>query len=144
MLETVIAVLVISFAFMALFTLSQLLTRKILLEHAAMRVARARTVGLNDFMCVKSARVATMPIAGRRLWPTHEEEFDWAMELRRVPDYMFSDSEGRARAILDYEGWHHLRVRPGDGTHSVVKYDNLEGRAGIEQNATYYLFDQGL
>ena len=45
MLETVLAVLCITFAFFALFRLSHMLMGKILVEHAAMRVARARAVG---------------------------------------------------------------------------------------------------
>ena len=69
MLETTLAVVFISFVFLTLFKLSSMLTDKILLEHAAMRVARARTVGFNDYMCRKSARVAVIPVAGRRTWP---------------------------------------------------------------------------
>ena len=58
MIETVLAVLIITFVFLGLFKLSHMLTGKIMLEHAAMRVARARAVGFNDFMCVKTARAA--------------------------------------------------------------------------------------
>ena len=64
MVETVLAVLIISFLFLALFKLSHMLTGKIMLEHAAMRVARARAVGMNEFMCLKAARVAVIPVAG--------------------------------------------------------------------------------
>ena len=64
MVETVIAVLAITFIFLALFSLSHILTGKILVQHAAMRVARARAVGFNDFMCEKTARVAVIPVAG--------------------------------------------------------------------------------
>ena len=55
--ETVIAVLIVTSIFLVLFRLSHLLTGKILAEHAAMRVARARAVGFNDFMCRKAARI---------------------------------------------------------------------------------------
>lgn len=154
MIETVIAVVIISFAFLALFRLSHMLTAKVLLEHAAMRVARARTVGLNEYMCTKAARVAVIPVAGERLWPRGEDAIDWSMELSRLPDYMFSENDAYARAILDYEGWHRLRVNPGDGRNARValgfslfdgtfEYD-LEGRAGVEANATLYMNDQGL
>ena len=152
MIETVLAVLVISFLFLTLFKLSYMLTGKVLLEHAAMRVARARTVGLNDFMCQKAARVAVIPVAGERLWPTGDE-FDWNMELHRIPDYLYSENNARARGILDYEGWGRLGVNPGDGTDSRVRlgfslFDDaftfdLEGRAGIEANANLYMMDQG-
>ena len=42
--ETMIAAIVVVFGFLALFRLSHMLTGKILLEHAAMRAARARAV----------------------------------------------------------------------------------------------------
>lgn len=152
MIETVLAVLVISFLFLTLFKLSYMLTGKVLLEHAAMRVARARTVGLNEFMCQKAARVAVIPVAGERLWPTGDE-FDWNMELHRIPEYMESENNAYARGILDYEGWDRLGVDPGDGTDSRVRlgfsiFDDaftfdLEGRAGVEPNATLYMTDAG-
>lgn len=154
MIETVIAVLIISFAFLTLFKLSHMLTGKVLLEHAAMRVARARAVGLNTFMCEKAARIAVIPVAGKRVWPTGDDPFDWSMELARVPDYMFSENEGRARGILEYDGWNRLKVTPGDGTCSTVSLGfsllddsmtyELEGQAGIEANASLYMTDLGL
>ncbi len=154
MVETVLAVLFISLVFLVLFKLSHQLTGKILLEHAAMRVARARAVGLNDFMCEKAARVAVLPVAGRRLWPTGEDALSWNEELYRVSDYMASEDEARARGILEYEGWQKLDVRPGDGRDArvslgfslfdgAVQYD-LEGRAGVESSASLYMIDQGL
>ncbi len=151
--ETVLAVLIVSSVFVVLFTLSHRLTGKILLEHAAMRVARARTVGLNDFMCEKAARVAVIPVAGARLWPSGADAIDETMELSRLSDYLQSEDEAHARGILDYEGWRSLRVTPGDGTSSrvalgfslfdgQVRYE-LEGRAGLEENASLFLIDQG-
>lgn len=154
MIETVIAVLVISFIFIALFKLSYLLNGKILLEHAAMRVARARAVGLNDYMCLKAARVAVIPVAGKRLWPTGENALDWDMELCRLPEYMYCENDSYARAILDYEAWSTLKVSPGDGTNSRVSlgfsiFDDresirLEGKSGVEVNASLYMMDMGL
>ena len=73
MVESVVAVLFVAFLFFVLFFLSRLLTVKIMLEYSASRVARARTVGLNDFVCEKAARVSVMTVAGRRLWPDEEE-----------------------------------------------------------------------
>ena len=148
MIETVLAVLVVSFAFLALFRLSHMLTGKILVEHAAMRVARARSVGFNDFMCKKSARIAVMPVAGKRLWP-EGWSFDDSRELSRVPIYMRSADGAVARGVLEYDGWNRLSVEPGDGTDvrtslgfsifgDSVQY-RLEGRAGIEDNHSLYL-----
>lgn len=152
MVETVLAVLIISFAFLALFRLSYLLTGKILLEHAAMRVARARAVGFNDYMCRKAARVAVIPVAGRRTWP-EGADFDVGMEYGRVPAYLASEHEPEARGILDYERWGGLKVDPGDGTDATVAlgfdlFDgawtfDLSGSAGIEANHTLYLNDAG-
>lgn len=152
MVETVLAVLVISFAFLALFRLSTLLTGKILLEHAAMRVARARAVGFNDYMCRKSARVAVIPVAGRRTWP-EGAALDVEAERGRIPAYLASEHEAEARGILDYERWGGLKVDPGDGTDATVAlgfdlFDgawtfDLSGEAGIEANHTLYLNDAG-
>lgn len=142
MIETVIAVLVISFLFFGLLRLSHMLLGKIMLEHAAMRVSRARCVGFNDFMCLKAARVAAIPAAGRRLWPE-----DWRLgpggEAARVRTYMECPDEPRARGLLEYEGWSRMWMSPGDGSCSRVgmrdKWWTLEGEAGIAANCAYYM-----
>ena len=148
MVETVFAVLIITFLFVALFRLSRLLSGKILMEHSAMRVARARAVGLNDFMCLKAGRIAMIPVAGRRLWP-EGGEFDYGMELSRLGDYMGAEDESRARGLLEYEGWEDLAIDAGSLGQSRVSYDNetfgfaVDGEAGIEQNYQLYLYDEG-
>ena len=177
MVETVLAVLVVSAVFFGLFRLSRLLTGKILLEHAAMRVARARAVGFNDFMCRKTARVAVIPVAGKRLWPDPEKEDESANYIGgdfwerikeflgflqrdetkkvlhraqndktftyRVRTYLESPDEARARGLLEYEGWGRLGIDPGDGGQSVVTLPvegvRLQGKAGIEDGASYYM-----
>ncbi|MBO7684202.1 MAG: hypothetical protein J6T51_05715 [Kiritimatiellae bacterium] len=143
MVETVIAVLVVTAVFFGLFRLSRLLSGKILLEHAAMRVARARAVGFNDFMCAKAAHVAVIPVAGRRLWPDGEDALSASEELARVRTYLESPDGARARGLLEYEGWNRMGVNPGDGGWSVVSMPveglRLEGRAGIEDGASYYM-----
>ena len=154
MIETVLAVLFISFAFVVLFRLSYMLTGKIVLEHAAMRVARARSVGFNDFMCRKIARAAVIPVAGRRLWPMGDDAIDWDMERSRVPIYMIANTEAIARGVLEYEGWGRLSVAPGNGTDAKVSLGfslfggkdsfRLDGTAGVEDNAGLYMQDGGL
>ena len=144
MVETVLAVLVVSSVFFGLFRLSRLLTGKILLEHAAMRVARARAVGFNDFMCRKAARVSVIPVAGKRKWPDPEDDsFGYAEELSRMRIYLESPDEARALGLLEYEGWSKLGIDPGDGGMSVVTLlvdgVRLEGKAGIENGASYYM-----
>ena len=142
MIETVIAVLVISFLFFGLLKLSHMLLGKIMLEHAAMRVSRARCVGFNDFMCLKAARVAAIPAAGERLWPE-----DWQLgpggEAARVRTYRECPDESRARGLLEYEGWSRMWMTPGDGSRSKVgmrdDWWTLEGEAGIAANCSYYM-----
>ena len=142
MIETVLAVLVVTFIFFMLFNLSHLLTGKILVEHAAMRVARARAVGFNDFMCLKTARVAVIPVAGKRLWPA-DEKFTAGNELARVRTYLESPDAARANGLLEYENWKTLSVDAGDGGQSVVNlktgWFKVEGKAGIEDGYTYYM-----
>ena len=147
MIETVIAVLIVTSIFLCLFKLAHLLTGKILLEHAAMRSARARAIGMNDFMCKKAARIAMIPVAGKRLWP-EGDDFNYAMELGRFGNYLEAENWGDARGILDYEYWDELKVDPGDGTDSrtSLKTDwfDIDGAAGIERQYPLYLNDQGL
>ena len=146
MVETVLAVVFATFLFLVLFRLSHMLTGKILLEHAAMRVARARAVGLNDFMCEKSARVAVIPVAGKRLWP-EGDEFDWSMELSRVPIYMGTPDGAVARGVLEYEGWKTLSVLPGDGTAAEVSmrtdWFRLGGKARVSSDYSLYMSEGG-
>lgn len=156
MIETVIAVLVIAFMFFFLFRLSRVLTGKILVQHAAMRVARARAVGMNDFMCLKSARLAVLPVSGERIRPA-DKGFTVAMERARFANYLMAPYPGIAAAVLDYEGWKHLEVDAGDGTKSSVRLRtgwmdqddfkwfgfDLKGKAGIEHNYPLYLNGAG-
>lgn len=146
MIETVLAVLIITSLFLCLFTLSHRLTAKILLEHASMRVARARAVGMNRFMCLKTARLSVVPVAGERIWPK-DEHLDTAAELGRFENYLLSPDEGWARGILEYEGWNRLSVQPGDETETRVHLESdwfdLSGQAGVERHADFYLEDHG-
>jgi len=147
MVETLIAAIVVIFGFLALFRLSHMLTGKILLEHAAMRAARARAVGLNRFMCLKSARAAAIPVCGRRLWP-EGDEFDHAMELSRIPIYMATPTPPVARGVLEYEGWGRLKIDVDQSTDSRTRlktdWFDLTGRAAIEDNNSLYMNDMGL
>lgn len=147
MIETVIAVLVITSVFLCLFKLSHLLTGKILLQHAAMRVERARSVGFNDFMCRKAARVSVIPVAGKRLWPEGDDALDWSMENARVPIYMNTANGAIARGVLEYEGWNRLVVDPGDGHEAHLRLKNdwfdVSGKAAMESNFSFYMNDEG-
>lgn len=121
MLETVLAVLFITAVFLGLFQLSRAVTAKVLLDHAAARAARAKAVGFNDFMCVKSARVAMIPVAGKRLTPAAAtfggaDFADYgaitaATELSRIPTYLATENEATAEGVLDYRNWHEMGFR---------------------------------
>ena len=144
MLETVLAVLFVTFILLVAFQLMHMLTSRILLDYAAARAARARAVGFNDFMCLKSARAAIIPVSGRRTWP--ESAVD---EVARIPIYLASESPARARGILDYERWDTstLFVSSGLGIAPVVKAhmrmaaDNftMDGEAEVESHFPFYM-----
>jgi Flp pilus assembly protein TadG len=106
------------------------------LDHAAVCVARARSVGFNDFMCYKVGRVATIPNAGRitepafptstadpAFWGSATPSEAWEMglrswprspqvdtELSRVPLYLGADYYSELQAILDYAEWDSVRA----------------------------------
>lgn len=151
MLETVLAVLFITFLLLGCLWLSRLLVARQLLDHAAARAARAKAVGLNDFMCVKAARVAIIPVAGERLTP---KGISGADEVGRLSDYMNAEDESYAAAILDYKWWPELRldVSSGFGVAGVTEVEtelttdewSIDGRAAIETHFPYYMYDQGL
>ena len=162
MLETVIAVLFITFFFLATFQLSLLLTSRVLADHAAARAARARAVGLNEFMCEKAARVAVIPVAGPQVWPVDN---DGADEFYRIPTYLASEDWSCANGVLDYEYWHSMgfsakaslgmtptvetevsvpvprQLGGGEGEERMIR---VEGKAEVEAHFPYYMMDQGL
>jgi hypothetical protein len=135
MIEACLAMGVICLVFFGLFQLSQLAAAKEVLDHAAARGARAKTVGFNSFMVSKAIRVASIPNAGRMLepgvtqneallnmvqtlspgalWdavlsgaPTPTTQQD--LENARIPEYMGSENWEQANFILDYEDWNSI------------------------------------
>lgn len=151
MIETVLAVAVIAVFFLFLFHLSQVAMTKTLMDHAAARAARSRAVGFNDFMCLKSARVAMIPVAGKMLWPG--DDVSGVDELGRLPAYLESEDESWARGILEYEYWHTFGLDVSRGfsdrisAHTEVTRQEgmyVEGDAEIESHYNLYLNDGGL
>lgn len=147
MIETVVVVLLLSFVFLGLFQFAELFTTRIVLDHAAARAARARAVGFNHFMVEKTARVATIPVAGTRLTPSDADlgitddltvdagtigmTIDRALsmsaasptanaELARVPEYLASTAPGYSRGILDYELWDAMDIDFSENTLGTV------------------------
>jgi len=123
--------------FMGIFQVAQLAVGREVLNHAAARGARAKTVGFNNFMVEKSVRVAAIPNAGRLteplfsnenlalraevaslrpgdLWdrtlaatPTSEQV---GLEKARIPEYLGSENWASAHWLLDYEDWDTVNV----------------------------------
>ena len=147
MVETLLAVLVITALFLALFKLSRMLTGKIMLEHAAMRVARARAVGMNEFMCLKAARVAVIPVAGERLKPGKNDGRKDMSESALARMYMRTPDSSYADGLLRYKGWDRLSLNPnGSGvTRTSMKTDwfDLRGEAEVD-GPPIYMNDMGL
>ncbi len=141
MIETVIAVLVIAFMFLALFKLSQMLTGKIMLEHAAMRVARARAVGMNEFMCLKAGRVSVIPVAGERLRPSKDDILRAnADETALARMYMRTIDSSYADGLLRYENWDKFSIDiGGDFTRTSMQTDwfDLNGEAEVDRFPDY-------
>ena len=147
MVETLLAVLVITGLFFALFKLSRMLTGKIMLEHAAMRVARARAVGMNEFMCIKAARVAVIPVAGERLKPGKDDERRDISEPALARMYMRTPDSSYADGLLQYKDWPKLSLNPDSGgaTRTEMKTDwfDLRGDAEVD-SAPVYMNNLGL
>ena len=102
-METVFAAFFLALAVSGMTALSRMLETRILLEHACHRAARAKSVGFNGFMCLKTARAAMIPVSGKRLWP--QRDFGAFEEAARIPTYLASPDTSAARGVLDYEYW---------------------------------------
>jgi len=107
MVESILAMIVILLVFLALFNLSDQIRAKLLVENAAVKCARARAVGYNDFMLRKIARLSTMPAAGECLTAADAGDGTLSLPSRyyRIGDYLMSEYEAQADAILDFEYW---------------------------------------
>ncbi len=147
MIETVLAVLFISILFLSAFQFSQMLTARTVLDHAAARAARSKSVGFNEFMCLKTARSAMIPVSGKRLWP---ETLLQNTEAYIIPAYLDADTPADARGLLDYEYWDTTDYDFTDSGTRVRAYLRMEtedftmdGEAELESHAPLYMYDQG-
>ena len=144
MIECMLAVIFVTFVLFFSFHIVRLLSTKIMLDHAAARAARAKAVGFNDFMCEKSALVAMIPAAGRRLVPAIP-----TAEVNRIPLYLASENWARARGILDYEWWgsttvnldEHNGLAPSVDADVWLETDSykLGGAASVESHYPLYM-----
>lgn len=153
--------------FFGVFQISQLFASQEVLDYAAGRGARARTVGFNRFMVEKTIRVGAIPNAGRLLNPAYAggPTREYTLEAARIPLYLGSDNHGQARAILDYDAWETIRAGAssslGDGTlrqgvdqdvplrypfhRAFYARDSIElnGESTLDEHYTLYLDEAG-
>ena len=139
MVESVIVLIIILLVFLALFNLSDFTRAKLLVENAAVKCARARAVGYNDFMLRKIARLATMPAAGECLTAADSGEGrpSYAERYFKISDYLMSEYEAQADAILDFAYWQN-----GDTFISATAGGNSAATATVTQRRPR-LFDFG-
>ena len=92
---------------------------KEILYHAVAMLARARTVGWNDFMMHKVAR--HLLTAGRMESPEIDggPAAQRAIEQSRIPLYLGAEHSGQLYEILDYEDWDTFNYP------SIAPFDNL-------------------
>lgn len=133
LIESCLIVALVCLVFFGVFQVSQLFASQEVLDYAAGRGARAKTVGFNHFMVLKTIRVGAIPNVGRLTNPAYTggPSQEYALEAARIPLYLGGENEGRLRAILDYTDWDtannvHVGVSSslGDGTL----------RQGVDQN----------
>ena len=145
MVEGMLGIIFVSFVLFVSIYIVRMLTARILLDHAAARAARARAVGFNDFMCVKSSLVALIPVSGPRALPFQINE-----EAERIPLFLASESWEKANGILDYEWWDGAQLHidehtgfldPSIDTTTTLTTDDftVHGSAAIESHYPLYM-----
>jgi hypothetical protein len=141
LIETCLMLGLICIIFWSAFQLCYLFAAKEVLTYSANSVARAKTVGLNEWMVLKVGRVALISVSGRMLEPvfqntsvqnaglnnlspgeawdtalnTSPQSQQYALERARVPLYLSSVNNVRSSGVLDYQNWDNIRVDANGG-----------------------------
>ena len=166
LIESCIVMIMITFLLFGVLQISQMFAAQEVLNYAATKAARAKTVGFNDFMVHKVVRVATIPNAGQMITP--DTQFSGpleqsAVEMARVPLYLGAMRWGELDPILNYSNWPSIRVdsgMSGDGPMIEMRVNqvytltdpfhasyyasddvNMRGRAELMNHANLYLDD---
>ena len=106
MVETILVLFFLVLAFFSVFQVEDNFRAKMLVEYAASLVARARTVGMNDFMLEKTADIATMAAAGECYTETDAgNNLSAQGMIARSGDYLACEYGEQARQVLDFELW---------------------------------------
>ncbi len=147
LIESLLVIALLSLVFWGAFQLSQLQAAKAVLSYAAAAGARARAVGLDDFMVYKVIHAAAIPNAGPMVTPDQPEGSAggavwgdytpgqaWArglysrpgspqldLERSRIPLFLGSQRWGEMAAILDYERWDDVDYGQGAAPAELVR-----------------------
>lgn len=106
MIETIIVMVFLLIAFFMIAQFADNFRARLVTDYAAGRCARSRTVGLNDYMMLKIARIATMSIAGENMLPDYIDGPLSASELiGRAGNYLSARYESQNHGVLDFELW---------------------------------------
>jgi len=109
MIETTIVLFMLCIIFFLVFDYARLLNCRTVLEYAATRCARARAVGFNDFMVLKTARLGAMSVSGKCLTQFDDDDPDaqptTSMLVNRMGSYLQTASYAETFGILDFELW---------------------------------------
>jgi hypothetical protein len=108
LVESCIVIGLICLLLMGLFQLAQLFMAQEILDYAAGRGARAKTVGFNNFMVSKTVRIGVIANAGALTVPERLGAGPWVQwahqESPRIPHYLQADG-GELDSILNYALW---------------------------------------
>ena len=158
MIESMIVILLMIVVFLGVFQFFYMAAARDVLDHAAARAARARTVGFNRWMTIKAARVAAIPVSGKMLSPdppvdpgramllglrtpgrawnralrANPQSAQAQLENALIPEYMASPHSIQSRQTLDYEAWE------GDGTYGLdIQWDETSSFGTEPGTITY-------
>ena len=160
MVETVVVMFFLCLVFFLVYEYANLLTAHTVVNYAAARAARARTVGFNDFMITKTVRVATASVAGECL---SQDDFGNDLStgtiVSRMGSYLEAENDAYTKGILDFELWDPVKLGwtadepKGENAELTIHvwqrrplYDSddeelreVRGEAGIESHYPLYL-----
>ena len=160
MVETVIVMFFLLLVFFGVYEYANLLTAHTVVNYAAARAARARTVGFNDFIVTKTVRVATASVAGECLsQDDFGDELSTGTIVSRMGSYLEAENEADTKGILDFELWEPGKLGwtadepKGENAELIMRvwqrrplYDaddeelrEVRGEAGIENHYPLYL-----
>ena len=111
---------------MGIFQLAQLFVAREIIDFSAGRGARARTVGFNEFMVLKTLRIASIPNAGAMIFPGYRsggplEQYIHA-EMPRIPHYLQAEAR-QLGSILDYSNWSSIGLRSRFHSDDIIRFE---------------------